>query len=275
MSKKVKIGITGGSGVLGSLLKKKLDINKNKLKVFRGDVSKKNLVFKWIRHNQFDILIHLAAIVPTTEVEKNYSRAIKVNYGGTKNLIEAIKKFQKKKIYIFFSSTSHIYNFSNKILDENSPYFGLSKYGKTKILAEKILRKYSSIYDLCIGRISSLTSEKQKRTSFLTNLIGKLKERKNIFFDNANIYRNFIHAEDVCNIVHILVKKKFTGIVNITNNEKVKFSDLFKYLNQKFGNLIVYDLKEEEKLLLSNKILKNSITFRKPMNIKKIVNRLI
>ena len=128
---------------------------------------------------------------------------------------------------------------------------------------------------MCIGRISSLTSEKQKRASFLTNLIGKLKERKNIFFDNANIYRNFIHAEDVCNIVHILVKKKFTGIVNITNNEKVKFSDLFKYLNQKFGNLIVYDLKEEEKLLLSNKILKNSITFRKPMNIKKIVNRLI
>ena len=41
MSKKVKIGITGGSGVLGSLLKKKFDINKNKLKVFRGDVSKK------------------------------------------------------------------------------------------------------------------------------------------------------------------------------------------------------------------------------------------
>jgi len=72
-----------------------------------------------------------------------------------------------------------------------------------------------------------------------------------------------------------LVKKKITGIVNITNNEKVKFSDLFKYLNQIFGKLIIYDLKKEEKLLLSNKILKNSITFRKPMNIKKIVNRLI
>ena len=109
MSKKVKIGITGGSGVLGSLLKKKFDINKNKLKVFRGDVSKKNLVFKWIRHNQFDILIHLAAIVPTTEVEKNYSRAIKVNYGGTKNLIEAIKKFQKKKnIYFFFFNITYL-----------------------------------------------------------------------------------------------------------------------------------------------------------------------
>ena len=37
-------------------------------------------------------LIHLAAIVPIKIVNKNKQKAYKVNYQGTKNIIDGIKK---------------------------------------------------------------------------------------------------------------------------------------------------------------------------------------
>ena len=43
----------------------------------------------------FDILIHLAALVPTNLVNKNYKKAYKVNVIGTNNLIDSLKKKKK------------------------------------------------------------------------------------------------------------------------------------------------------------------------------------
>ena len=41
----------------------------------------------------------------------------------------------------FLSSTSHVYKFSKNILRESSPLGLISFYGKTKFLAENILKE--------------------------------------------------------------------------------------------------------------------------------------
>ena len=100
----MQIGITGSIGVLGNNLKKKLKIkNKN---TFRGKIENKKDVDNWIKNNDFDAIIHLAAIVPIKIVNKNKNYALKVNYNGCKNLIDSINKLSQKKIWFFYASTS-------------------------------------------------------------------------------------------------------------------------------------------------------------------------
>ena len=94
-------GITGSKGVLANRLFKFKGI---KFIKFQGDITKKKEVFDWIRKNKFDIFIHLAAIVPVTEVNKNYRYSKEVNYTGTINVFKALLKYQNNNLRWFFFS---------------------------------------------------------------------------------------------------------------------------------------------------------------------------
>ena len=79
-------GITGHTGNLG---KKFIKIANNfKYIKFKGDIRKKKDVEKWIKNNNFDLIVHFAAVVPISMVNKNYKLAMNVNFNGTKNLIK-------------------------------------------------------------------------------------------------------------------------------------------------------------------------------------------
>ena len=94
-------GITGHTGVLGSYLIKKL---KYRFIKFNGDITNLKDVEKWINKNNFDYIIHLAAIVPTIYVEKKFAYSKKVNFLGTKNLVDSLIKFKKtKKLFFLFN----------------------------------------------------------------------------------------------------------------------------------------------------------------------------
>ena len=77
----IRCGITGFNGNLGKTF---LKINSNlRFIKFKGDIRKKGQVEKWIKNNEFDLLVHFAALVPVSVVNKKYKDAINVNYFGT------------------------------------------------------------------------------------------------------------------------------------------------------------------------------------------------
>ena len=84
----LKCGITGSSGVLGKTIRKRLNY---KFILFKGRVENKKNISQWFKNNDFDIIIHLAAIVPTITVNKNFNEANKINFEGTKNIVDAIR----------------------------------------------------------------------------------------------------------------------------------------------------------------------------------------
>ena len=96
----MKIGITGSNGVLGSELINSL--NKRNIIKFNGRVEKIKDVEKWIYKNDFDLIFHFAAIVPTFKVNSNKKKAMQVNYIGTKNIVDTINKYSKKKVWFFY-----------------------------------------------------------------------------------------------------------------------------------------------------------------------------
>jgi len=85
-----KIGITGATGVLRKLFVGKLKENKLKYNCFEGDICSKKDIPEWLARNKLDIIVHIAAIVPTIEVTNNNKKAYFRNVIGTKNLINII-----------------------------------------------------------------------------------------------------------------------------------------------------------------------------------------
>ena len=93
------IGLTGSSGVLGKEISK--NFKNFKILKYKGDIRNKTKLFKWLSQNNFDGIIHLAAVVATSDVSKDKKYAKDVNYYSTKNLVDFIIKLKKKDIWLF------------------------------------------------------------------------------------------------------------------------------------------------------------------------------
>ena len=131
-----KIGITGGSGLIGKILTRILKKRKIKFSCYKGDVRNFKDIKKWLNSNKdIKIVYHLAAIVPTIKVIKDKKESINVNYKGTINLYKSIAELNKD-IWFFFASTSHVYKPQDKPLKEKDSIKPTSFYGTTKFMAE-------------------------------------------------------------------------------------------------------------------------------------------
>ena len=226
------IGLTGSTGLLGQSLKKKLrKLNNYKLNCYKGDITNKSQLKKWFKVNSFCYVIHLAAIVPVKKVNKNINFAKKVNINGTKNIINEVNK--KKSIkWFFFSSSSHVYQFNNKKIRENSIRKPFSIYGKTKLEAEKFIeKKINKKIKFCVGRIFSLEGKNKAKSYFLPGLLKKIRKNKVIEID-LNQFRDFIHVDDVAEAVVILLKKEQVGIYNIASGKKTRFYELINLFSK-------------------------------------------
>tara|TARA_B100001964_G_C14178640_1_gene575089 strand:+ start:209 stop:1018 length:810 start_codon:yes stop_codon:yes gene_type:complete len=236
----IKCGLTGFNGNLG----KTFTTLNNKFKYinFKGDISKKNDINKWIKENNFDLLIHFAALVPTSIVNKQYRKALKTNYIGTKYLVDAILRYNKSIDWFFFASTSHVYPQKFYKINEKHKTKPSSKYGKTKLLAEKYIEKKLNKTNIkfCIGRIFSIIDNKGEQ--FLLNgLLSKIKKKeKIIILKNLNHYRDFLTTEQISKIILMLWKRKVTGLINIGSGIKTNLQSIAKIFAIKAKKKLIF-----------------------------------
>jgi len=234
MSLKKKIcGITGSNGNLGSeIIKNK----KFKFVKFIGDITNKKDVNNWIVKNNFDLLIHLAAVVPVKKVSLKYTKAKKVNYIGTKNLVDAIIRHKPNLKWFFFASTSHVYNFSKIKIKENQKTRPVSKYGSTKVMAENYIKKKikENKIRFCIGRIFSFYSINQSLDFIVPALKNKISKsnQKVINLENLNHFRDFIKIKKIVKIIFFLYDKNFNGTINIASGKKILLKKIAIKINK-------------------------------------------
>ncbi len=267
----LKYGLTGSTGSLGKTLIKK---NKNvKFILFKGDIRKKKVVYQWFKRNNFDVLIHLAAVVPIKVVNKDKKKAYDVNYIGTKNIIDCVITSNIK--WFFFSSTSHVYRSTKERISESSKINPISYYGKTKYLAENyIIQKLKdSKIRYCIGRIFSTSNKNQKRNYLIPDLNNKIKNTKKIIkLDNLNHYRDFISMNEISKIIFSLYKKKFKGIINIGRGNGVHLKDIAYLICKKFKKKCIFvDNKKPTFLIANNSKLKRFYKLKKNVNLKDLI----
>ncbi len=229
----MKVGITGSSGVLGTILGKKLHELKYNISNFEGDIRNIAEIEKWIDSEKFDSVIHLAAIVPPSEVKESLTKAFEVNSVGTRNLVDVLSS-KSPSTWMFYASTSHVYKSSSKSISEDGEIEPVSEYGLTKYSGEVLAKK--NYTNLCIGRIFSMYHKTQKPPYLYANMIDRLKKEdltKDFELYGAESVRDFLNAEEIADIIISLMKMKAVGTFNIASGKGTKIRDFVQSLTDK------------------------------------------
>ena len=146
-----------------------------------------------------DGVFHQAAL---TVVEDSFERPNEyhaVNVLGTENIFKLAKENNFKVVY---ASSSSVYGHQQDLpISENAQRNPINPYGKTKLQAETVFKKYTELGTTIIGlRYFNIFGKGQtiEYAGVITKFIERLKEGKvPIIFGKGSQIRDFISVNDV------------------------------------------------------------------------------
>ena len=220
-------------------------------------------------------VMHFAAKISVGESVSNPITYYDNNFTTVLALIRAIRTYNIKNIV--FSSTAAVYgNGGDKVLTEDMPLLPLSPYGKSKLMAETLIRDSSKAYDFnyCIFRYfnvagaskdSSIGEAHPNETHLIPNIINAaLFGKKLTIFGNDYNTRDGTNLRDYVHVVD-LVKAHVLGMKMLIEKKR---SDIFN-LGSKTGYTNLEIVKAVEEVL--NKKIDYTIGPRRPGDSDSIV----
>ncbi|MDO8657996.1 MAG: UDP-glucose 4-epimerase GalE [Candidatus Levybacteria bacterium] len=159
----MKLLVTGGAGYIGSITVRKLQSLGHEVVVFDnlahghkesvdcrlivGDLLDKEFLYKNLKNDYFDGVIHFAAYALAGESMEKPFKYFQNNIMGGLNLLEFMR--DQKINNIIFSSTCAIYGTPEVLpVSEAAKKNPESAYGESKLMFEKILDWYDKIYGI-------------------------------------------------------------------------------------------------------------------------------
>lgn len=112
-------------------------------------------------------------------------------------------------------------------------------YSITKKTAEDLVESYCKTFkkNYRILRLCNVIGGDPKagsKKNALEYLVGSVARGEPINLYNGDNYRNFLHVEDVCTAINMVVKRgKMNGIYNIGGEESTKINDIVDYVRDK------------------------------------------
>lgn len=274
--------VTGGAGYIGShtvrLLIKEgykvtvLDnlVNGHKESVPDGvefvelDLGEREVLTKFIEHNNFDAVIHFAAFIEAGLSMKEPEKFFENNCVNGTNLLNAMVANDLK--IIIFSSTAAVYGDPvSESIKEDHPLNPVNHYGRTKLIFENILSMYAETHGLKYTSLryfnaagadpSGEIGEDHDPETHLIPLIFRtaLGKRKSISIfgtdydtKDGTCVRDYIHVNDLAQ-AHILVLEKLfeTGegdIYNLGNGHGFTVKEVIEAAEKVIG----YPIPKEE-----------------------------
>jgi nucleoside-diphosphate-sugar epimerase len=207
-----KIFITGGAGYVGSSLVPLLLDEGYQVTVYdnltvHGDGLMHNFSnpnFKFIKGDVLDrerlhdalkghhVVVHLAAIVGYTACRRDEGHSFKVNYEGTKNVIDALDGSQ----LVVYGSTGSNYGTVEGVCTEETPLNPLSIYGKSKTMGEIEVLNYEN--SIAFRFATAFGASPRLRLDLLVNdLTYSAFTQKYIAVYESHFMRTFIHVRDM------------------------------------------------------------------------------
>ncbi|MGD6808117.1 MAG: NAD-dependent epimerase/dehydratase family protein [Candidatus Bathyarchaeia archaeon] len=163
---------------------------KNKIeKVVFGDIRNFDDVKAAVQ--ECDAVIHLAAIIPPLS-KKRRELTMDVNFGGTVNLIKAIKETKRAVPFIFTSSASVMgpTQLQNRLVSRNDPLVITGNYEESKIKCEQFLKENADNY--LVFRLAGVLPKFS-----VTSLAGSFSLLEELFDMHPDMRLEMVTAEDV------------------------------------------------------------------------------
>ena len=301
--------LTGGAGYIGYhiaeiLIKKKKNvfivdnlstgykrlINK-KAKFFKLNIHNSKKINQIIVKNKIDSVIHLAASLVIGVGEKYPERYFRNNVVGTQSVLNACKGTPVKNF--IFSSTAAVYKDGFYRVSENSILKPKSVYGKTKLKAEELIKKYCNNLKINYGilryfnivggsptgKIGLINKSDHLFKNFSTEILKK-KPLLKIYGSNYNTkdgscIRDFIHVSDIAEIHSKVLEKienlKKSKIFNCGYNKGTSVLEVAKeFQKQSLNDVNIIKLTRRKgdlaKIIAANDKLKKFIKWKPKYN---------
>lgn len=257
----MKLLVTGGLGFIGSNFILDIIQNHNDFKVtnvddqlyssnhqnlsdiqdsknyrfVKGNITNATLIEKLV--SNCDVVVNFAA---ESHVDRSISSPrsfIQSNIFGVFNILEAIRKFDKKLIQI---STDEVYgSLKNGSADEEYKYNPSSPYSSSKASAELIIKSYVKTYGtkVIVTRCTNNFGPRQHPEKLIPRIILFARKNKKIsVYGSGKAIRDWIFVNDHCNaVIKVLLKGKWGETYNISANNEINNLSIVKNLLKILG----------------------------------------
>ena len=195
--------------------------NSSKYSFVKGDITDKKLMETLI--SNCDCVVNFAAESHVDRSILDPTPFLNSNILGTFTILDIIKNQKKKLVHV---STDEVYGtILQGSATENTRFNPSSPYSATKASAELLINSYVKTYgvDAVITRCTNNYGPRQFNEKLIPKTIGLSNENKKIpVYGNGTSIRDWIHVEDHCKAIMLVLEKGITGeSYNISSSNEV------------------------------------------------------
>lgn len=257
----MRILVTGGAGFIGSHLVEALIAAKYevavldnlstgrreyldvKVRLYEGDLQKREFVFNVLAQEKPEVVFHLAAQASVSASVRDPVKDALTNVMGTLHLLEAMVAAGSRKIV--YSSTAAVYGAPRVLpIPEDHPVDFLSPYATSKFGAEQYVRVYFQMHqlDYTILRYANVYGPRQATGpdgGVVANFLRQLFAGENVvIFGDGEQTRDFIYVKDVVAANLKALTQAGAATLNIASGNACSVNQLLNSLREITGRKV-------------------------------------
>lgn len=266
-----KVLIIGANGFVGRHLATELrrneyecigaDIKKNEENNYFDDffyinILEEKCIYDLLKKVRPEYIINLAAVSSVKYSWDMPALTFDVNVKGSINILEAVRKLDLNARILFIGSSEEYGKIDYSIpVNEEMELMSINPYGISKISQEKIVRMYSTAYDLDTILVRSFNhiGRGQGKGFVVPDLASQLIEIERgisdskLFVGNLSAERDFTDVRDVVYAYRLLLEKGKSGeVYNIGSGEAISIQKILDMMIE-ILNIEVSIIKDKEK----------------------------
>ena len=250
--------------------------------------SRYNELYPCIVNDRNDLTVKTNEILYMISTTDNYNIHTNPYLDIETNLTTLIRVLENckgvKDVVFNFISSWFVYGSSLEMCGEESPCDPKGFYSITKRTAEQMLIEYCETFDIKyrILRLANVVGPGDKgagkKKNVLSYLIREIVKGNDIHLHaDGNFYRNYIHVDDVCHAINIILQKgEYNTIYNVGNGYSKTLKEMIRYVLYKTNSTSkVYsvDAKVESFFIDTTKI--QSLGYNPKFDMTQILDDLI
>ena len=258
----MKILITGAAGQIGSCLSKLLfenghdltlvdNLRNGYLENLKDDANEVIAPFYEVDitsgefflqcGDQYDVIIHLAAITSIPDCESNPLETLRINVSGTANVLEFAREFNVP--HVIFSSTSSIYeNNDTEVFTEDLEVNPRLYYPLSKKMSEELIQSYRENYGMTVTilrffNVCGPDGDQTRPNPPLLNLVWRelSSDRSPMISGDGEQVRDFIWVRDVVRMLELCMIKQPNDVFNVCSGKIVSVNQISQWVAEALG----------------------------------------